>query len=1140
MNAKIKIIVAACLLFAASAQAQLLGRRDTNWQKYLAGSAGPVEYGADAACVDAFGAVYIAGNFQDDGFQSLRVAKWSGGQWRILGDRFSGGRASAIAVDANGNVYVVGAFEIVRNSDGSEVNVLNIAKWNTASAKWEALGGGVDDDVFALAVDNNNDVYVGGNLTRGFNPDGAQVSLWRVGKWRATQAQWEPLGEGIVNTGSNPVTALAIAANNEVIVGGDFTSVYNPGGVRVNVNYLARWNGASWSALGQGLTPNTRGGERVAGIVIDNANRIYVAGAIAAAVNANGTSVNGPVVYWDGAQWRRIATSVTPFVINALALDGAGKIYMLYVIDVSIKLVEAWNGTAWTTLVYKSGFPHPSVIAASPKYASEFLYLGGQYTDFYSPAIINNVQAANNARWNGMRWFDMLAYGAAGEVFAISVDERTSASALYLGGSFTGVEGNPASNIARFDGANWDALGNGVDGPVYAIAPVSYNQPGAFIGGAFTTAINPDGGTVRVSNIAFWDHTQKRWLPVGEGLNGAVYALEISGYELYAGGAFTQVLFNGPTVNRIARWSFSSQRWEAFGGGVTGANTPVVRALAVGVGGSVSSTRFWRSVFVGGNFTEATNRDGGKSFCRNVMMWDGYQNAWRALGNGVDDEVLALALAGRDDYSPLYVGGRFRTGVNYNGATVNIDRIAMWYPYEWRPLGRGVNGAVKTIAPSHDHTQFYVGGEFTEAVNRNGAIKPANRIAVFERTHAAGAISEWDALGSGANDAVHTIATTWPCPRSNKTEVLFVGGKFNLAGGKEARALAKWKYESPYSPRGGSIVIVGSSNRNRSGGGRSTRGVVVTTGGSTPCNPGLGKPSGLVDEVIFDNLGFREAAALPSLPYLEPFALSLYDVEDPNTVVAKLDSLVVSSENPQALVLIGLNDTTAYASNPEGYSLRENVLLLDLPILAANANEVRAVFVHAATDAPAIDIVAANGNTLIANLNYSAASLPINLAAGRYTVDLLRSSDKQKLGTHTIDVSNQANGYAVITLSGFLDPSANQNGPALAANVYEVAITPTAVEEKIEAGPASFALLQNYPNPFNPATRMQFSLAREQHVRLQVFDVLGKEVARLVDENKPAGIYRVRFEAKHLPSGIYFYKLTVGEFVQVRKMALVR
>jgi hypothetical protein len=166
--------------------------------------------------------------------------------------------------------------------------------------------------------------------------------------------------------------------------------------------------------------------------------------------------------------------------------------------------------------------------------------------------------------------------------------------------------------------------------------------------------------------------------------------------------------------------------------------------------------------------------------------------------------------------------------------------------------------------------------------------------------------------------------------------------------------------------------------------------------------------------------------------------LTLYDTENLITPIAKFASLVVSSENPQALILFGLNDTTAYAPNPEGYSIRENALLLDLPILTNNPNEVRAVFVHSITDAPTVDLVATNGKILAANLNYGAASEPISFVADTYTVDLLLSSDKLKLGTHTFDVSNKANGYVVITLAGFLNPAANQNGPAAALGVYEI------------------------------------------------------------------------------------------------------
>ncbi len=107
---------------------------------------------------------------------------------------------------------------------------------------------------------------------------------------------------------------------------------------------------------------------------------------------------------------------------------------------------------------------------------------------------------------------------------------------------------------------------------------------------------------------------------------------------------------------------------------------------------------------------------------------------------------------------------------------------------------------------------------------------------------------------------------------------------------------------------------------------------------------------------------------------------------------------------------------------------------------------------------------------------------------------------------------------------------------------------PTGVEEgRNGVVPEGFGLLQNYPNPFNPATNIQFSVGRNQWVGLKIYDVLGNEVATLVDEKKPAGNYRVNFNAGRLASGIYFYQLQAGAspssgpgFVATKKMIVVQ
>jgi hypothetical protein len=88
--------------------------------------------------------------------------------------------------------------------------------------------------------------------------------------------------------------------------------------------------------------------------------------------------------------------------------------------------------------------------------------------------------------------------------------------------------------------------------------------------------------------------------------------------------------------------------------------------------------------------------------------------------------------------------------------------------------------------------------------------------------------------------------------------------------------------------------------------------------------------------------------------------------------------------------------------------------------------------------------------------------------------------------------------------------------------------------------PVKCFLYQNYPNPFNPNTLINYSVAKEGNVKLTVYNIMGKKVADIINENKPAGNYSVNFNASDLPSGIYFYKLEAGSFSQIKKMILIK
>ncbi|HQI42065.1 MAG TPA: T9SS type A sorting domain-containing protein [Ignavibacteriaceae bacterium] len=86
----------------------------------------------------------------------------------------------------------------------------------------------------------------------------------------------------------------------------------------------------------------------------------------------------------------------------------------------------------------------------------------------------------------------------------------------------------------------------------------------------------------------------------------------------------------------------------------------------------------------------------------------------------------------------------------------------------------------------------------------------------------------------------------------------------------------------------------------------------------------------------------------------------------------------------------------------------------------------------------------------------------------------------------------------------------------------------------------SFALFQNYPNPFNPTTTIRFALPVESRVKINIYNSLGQLVETLADKDMKSGYHEISFNASRLASGVYFYKLNSGNFVETRKMLLMK
>jgi hypothetical protein len=88
--------------------------------------------------------------------------------------------------------------------------------------------------------------------------------------------------------------------------------------------------------------------------------------------------------------------------------------------------------------------------------------------------------------------------------------------------------------------------------------------------------------------------------------------------------------------------------------------------------------------------------------------------------------------------------------------------------------------------------------------------------------------------------------------------------------------------------------------------------------------------------------------------------------------------------------------------------------------------------------------------------------------------------------------------------------------------------------------PTQYALFQNSPNPFNPSTKIEYGLPKNAKVSLTVFDILGREVATLVNDDQVAGWHAATFDASALPSGLYFYRLRTGDYSAMKKMLLIK
>jgi hypothetical protein len=620
--------------------------------------------------------VYVGGDFTNAGgvTGANYIARWDGAQWHAVGGANAiSAPVNAIAISGT-DVYVGGNF----TTAGGNPNADRIARWD--GTQWHALGSGIDNGFIQTIAISGTDVYVGGFF---FNAGGISGANY-IARWDGTN--WNAVGGANAIPGSSfAVYAIAISGTN-VYVGGNFTTA---GGVS-GANYIARWDGTTWS----GLLSGTFGINSQVNTIAISGTEVLVGGWF---TRAGGVPGANAIARWDGAQWHTVGganaipgSSSTVYAITITGTDVyVGGFFTNAGGNNANDFLTRWTGSSFVPPGSKTARPLNGTVYTVAVSGTD-VYVGGRFTN------AGNVPGANYiARWDGAQWHAVGGANAInGEVYTIAI----SGTNVYVGGSFISAGDIPGSSfVARWDGMQWSGLLSGTVGlnrPVYTIA---ISGTDVYVGGDFTA--DATLGASGVNYIARWNGTSWSGLLSGTvGLNGSVYTIAISGTDVYAGGRFANA--GGVRgANYIARWNSANNTWNRIGGAnaISGDFYTAVRAIVLS--GS--------DVYVGGNFTDA----GGVRGANNIARWDGTN--WNAVGgaSAINDNVYAVAISGEN----VYVGGDFTKA----GGNSAADYLARWDGVQWTALvsgTAGVFGPVYALAvPSSD--DVYAGGNFLNTGN---------------------------------------------------------------------------------------------------------------------------------------------------------------------------------------------------------------------------------------------------------------------------------------------------------------------------------------------------------------------------------------------------------------------------------------
>lgn len=543
----------------------------------------------------------VAGSSRLFAQSSSTIYQWGGSSWTPISGEITGQLVTMTVWNdgSGGKLYAGGTFTQI-----GAVAAEHVAVWNGAT--WAPLGAGLSGTGVNTLVGIGSRLYAGGSFSNGVY---ANIAAW-------TGSTWTNLG-GSVN---GPVTRLAAfdAGSGSILAAsGDFTLAGTGA-----ADGLAIWTGTAWTALAR--PPDAGSGNLINSLIQyddGGGNALFAAGKF----RRDGGQTSTNVARWRAGSWSPVTAAP-----GGLGLDGE-------ILAAGVQSAGAGRG------LYVFGRnPVPGPGGLGGNYQQWLMkFDGSQWTRFATPngtevlksyddgtgptpyaAIVTSFglqgSTASILKWNGSAWTSI---GSSRQIRVMEEFDDGNGKALYAAGKLLAAPLGPpspnfASNIAKWDGSTWSALGVGIHQPILDLAVYddgSGGGPALYAAGEFTEI--GDRSPIPAGRIAKWDGSA--WSPVGgAGLDGRVEAMAVwndgGGDALYVVGQFANV--GGLPAPGIAKWNGTA--WSSVGGGATSISDIVVFDDGAG-----------SALYVDGAFTTI----GGQPIAT-TARWDG--SAWTPVGSG--------------------------------------------------------------------------------------------------------------------------------------------------------------------------------------------------------------------------------------------------------------------------------------------------------------------------------------------------------------------------------------------------------------------------------------------------------------------------------------------------------------------------